>query len=113
MISTNNIEMTREQILSEINRLPKEKLSEIYSFIHNFRLNEEEEEKNSKDKSNVMSFAGAWKEMDNKIFDELHFSALPLGFLNSILVFFVILIILLIIRTSLAMINHEICVEEG
>lgn len=68
MISINNLESTRDKIFDEINLLPKEKLSEVYSFIHKFRL---KEQKSKQEQLNVMSYAGSWKDIDNDAYNDL------------------------------------------
>lgn len=65
----NNIPSTaiKDKLLEEVNRLPEDKLVEVYNFIHHFRL---ETEKNMNQKEiDLMSFFGAWKDMDDAISD--------------------------------------------
>ena len=58
----------KDKILSEISLLPQDKLSEVYNFLHSFRLGEE----TGKIEADIdlMSFSGSWKEMDNETFDD-------------------------------------------
>lgn len=53
----------RNQIFRKIGRIPNEKLIELEEFITNM-------EKTDKNKKKVLSFAGAWKNMEDKIFED-------------------------------------------
>ena len=53
----------RNQILKRINRIPVEQLSELDKYLEIL------EARNTK-KSKVLSYAGAWKDMDDNIFRE-------------------------------------------
>jgi hypothetical protein len=54
----------RNQILRRISRIPKDKLKELDEYVSKL------EQEISK-KSNTLSFAGAWEDMDNSTFDDL------------------------------------------
>lgn len=54
----------RNQILRRISQIPKDKLKELDEYISNL-----EQEKNIKKKT--LSFAGAWKDIDDSVFDDL------------------------------------------
>lgn len=53
----------RNQILKRISKIPKEKLKELDEYISKL---EHDVERNNK----TLSFAGAWKDMDESVFDE-------------------------------------------
>lgn len=53
--------MIREKLAKEIELLPEEKLSEIYEFIHCFRLGFQKSSETQVD--DIMEFAGCWKDM--------------------------------------------------
>ncbi|MBW4666017.1 MAG: hypothetical protein KME60_00885 [Cyanomargarita calcarea GSE-NOS-MK-12-04C] len=55
----------RTKVIAEINLLPKEKLEELYNFIHYFRLGVEAS-KGSLEQT--MQFAGCWNDMPNEVF---------------------------------------------
>jgi hypothetical protein len=61
MITDNQI---RHQIFRRVSRIPKEKLKELSDFLSKL------EDSFSK-KQNVLSFAGAWKDIDDDVFSEL------------------------------------------
>ncbi|MBI4670117.1 MAG: hypothetical protein HY741_00400 [Chloroflexi bacterium] len=55
----------RERVIEEIRRLPENRLDEIYSLLHFFRIGLE----TSRDKIKpIMQFAGAWSEMSEDTF---------------------------------------------
>jgi len=54
----------RNQILRRISQIPKDKLKELDEYISNL-----EQEKNIKKKT--LSYAGAWKDIDDSVFDDL------------------------------------------
>jgi hypothetical protein len=54
----------RNQILRRISQIPKDRLKELDEYISNL-----EQEKNIKKKT--LSFAGAWKNIDDSVFDDL------------------------------------------
>ncbi len=58
----------KNKLIQEINLIPMEKLSEVYDFIHYFRLGTEKERTQSPD--DLLAYSGAWNEMDSDIFDD-------------------------------------------
>lgn len=57
----------RSKVIEEINRVPEEKLGEVYEFIHFFRLGVETMKKTPED---IMQFAGCWQDMPEEEFEE-------------------------------------------
>ncbi len=62
-----SISIVREKIIKEVQLIPEEKLSEIYNFLHFFRLGIQKPKGNSKE---ILKFAGSWKDMPEDIFQE-------------------------------------------
>lgn len=66
----------KERIIKEVDKLPEDKIAEIYDFIHLFRMGIESQRKGVKDKRQAASkFFGIWKNMsakENAVFDEIH-----------------------------------------
>ncbi len=58
----------REKILSEIELVPEAKLSELYDFIHYFRLGIEKSENATQQ---IMRFAGCWENMSDEVYNQL------------------------------------------
>ncbi len=58
----------RKRILEEINLIPGDKLTEVYTFLHRFRLGLEE---TRNVKSTVMQYAGCWHDMSDEEYAEL------------------------------------------
>ncbi len=56
----------RTKVIAEINLVPEEKLTELYNFIHSFRLNVEVS-KGSLEQT--MLFAGCWNDMSDEMFN--------------------------------------------
>ena len=54
----------RNQILRRINRIPKDKLKELDDYVSKL-------EQNISKKSRTLSFAGAWQDIDDSVFDDL------------------------------------------
>jgi hypothetical protein len=54
----------RQQILKKIYRVPSDKLEELDNFVSKL-------EQNSDKKDHIMSFAGAWQNIDDSAFKEL------------------------------------------
>jgi hypothetical protein len=54
----------RNQILRRISRIPKEKLKDLDDYVSKL-----EQENNNKKRT--LSFAGAWQDIDNSVFDDL------------------------------------------
>jgi len=61
MITDNQI---RHQIFRRVSRIPKEKLKELDEFLSKL-------EDSFGKKNKVLSFAGAWKDIDDDVFSEL------------------------------------------
>ncbi len=55
----------RTQVYEEIDRIPDERLPEIYNLLHYFRLGLEKAEDQE---LSVMRFAGSWKDMPDEAF---------------------------------------------
>lgn len=62
-----SISIVREKVIKEVQLIPEEKLSEIYNFLHFFRLGIQKSKGNSKE---ILKFAGSWKDMPEDIFQE-------------------------------------------
>ncbi len=58
----------RRKVIEEIQRLPDEKLSELYNVIHSFRIGVEHGSQSYQD--NIMQFAGCWDDMPDHEFDD-------------------------------------------
>ncbi len=56
----------QNRIIGEISLIPKNKLTELFDFIHFFRLGLE----TANDSEDIMQFAGCWQDMTDKEFDE-------------------------------------------
>jgi len=55
------------KVIDEINLFPKNKLQQLYDFIHFFRLGLE----STRDRSNeIMEFAGCWQDMKQEKFND-------------------------------------------
>jgi hypothetical protein len=62
------LSIVRERVMQEVQLIPEEKLTELYDFLHYFRLGLQ----NSKgDSAEIMKFAGSWKDMTEESFQEL------------------------------------------
>ena len=57
----------RDKVIEELKLIPEYKLSEIYDFIHYFRIGLQESKGNI---DKIMEFAGCWKEMSENLFNE-------------------------------------------
>jgi len=57
----------RDKLLEEIKLIPEHKLSELYDFIHYFRLSLQNSKEN---RDQIIKFAGCWKDMPKEIFNE-------------------------------------------
>lgn len=55
--------------LRKCDLIPEDKLSDLYNFIHYFRLGTEKTQQTNKDK--ILSFAGCWKDIDNQVFQDV------------------------------------------
>ena len=73
VIGDKEIKMTsailKDKVIREINLIPQEKLSEVYSFIHYFRIGAEKE-KNKVVEKPLLSYAGIWGDMKDEVFDD-------------------------------------------
>lgn len=54
----------RNQILRRISRIPKDKLKELDDYVSKL-------EQDNNNKKRTLSFAGAWHNIDNSVFDDL------------------------------------------
>ena len=54
----------RNQILRRISRIPKDKLMELDDYVSKL-------EEDNNNKKRTLSFAGAWHDIDNSVFDDL------------------------------------------
>ncbi|NJO42582.1 MAG: hypothetical protein HC769_08860 [Cyanobacteria bacterium CRU_2_1] len=61
-----NASELRTKVLAEIQRIPEEKLAEVYDWIHRFRVEAETES----DTVPMMRFAGCWNDMNREVYDE-------------------------------------------
>jgi len=57
----------KNKLLHEIERLPDDKLSEVYHYVHDIRLGSEKNEQ--KQSADIMSFSGSWQDIDDNLFD--------------------------------------------
>ncbi|MEO1186610.1 MAG: hypothetical protein AAFX46_18840 [Cyanobacteria bacterium J06636_27] len=64
----------RTKIIKEVNLVPEEKLTQLYNFIHYFRLGVEDKietvlsrtEDDDKRREKIMQFAGSWNNMSDE-----------------------------------------------
>lgn len=61
------ISIGRERVIEEVQLIPEEKLTELFDFLHYFRLGLQKSKGSS---SEIMKFAGCWKEIPEEIFQE-------------------------------------------
>ena len=61
--------MELSQVIEEIRLVPKNRLRDIYNFIHFFRLGLEKSQDNTED---IMQFAGCWQDMPDEEFKISH-----------------------------------------
>ena len=59
--------MELSQVIEEIRLVPKDRLREIYNFIHFFRLGLEKSQDSTED---IMQFAGCWQDMKDEDFEQ-------------------------------------------
>ena len=57
----------RDRVMEEIKLIPEHKLSEVYDFIHYFRIGLQKTKGNM---DQIMKFAGCWKDMPEEVFNE-------------------------------------------
>ncbi len=62
-----DVSSLRIKVQKEIDLMPEDRLDELYSLLHYFRLGVES---SSSDSQQIMQFAGSWRDMPNKDFDE-------------------------------------------
>ncbi len=62
-----NTSVVREQLLEEVYRIPEDRLTEVYKFVHCFRIGIETARD---EQSDVMRYAGCWRDMPEETFDE-------------------------------------------
>lgn len=57
----------KEKIIEEVEKIPEDKIAEVYDFVHLFRIGIESQRKIDKDKRHaVLRFFGIWKNMSDK-----------------------------------------------
>ena len=57
----------KEKIIREVEKLPQDKIAEIYDFIHLYRIGIERQKKGVKDKRQAaLKFFGIWRNLSNK-----------------------------------------------
>ncbi|MDO9289010.1 MAG: hypothetical protein Q7T83_09475 [Thermodesulfovibrionales bacterium] len=56
----------RDRVMDEIKLIPEHKLSEVYDFIHYFRIGLQKSKGNI---DQIMKFAGCWKDMPEDVFN--------------------------------------------
>ncbi len=61
------ISIGRERVIEEIQLIPEEKLTELFDFLHHFRIGLQKSKGNS---AGIMKFAGCWREMPEELFQE-------------------------------------------
>jgi hypothetical protein len=61
------ISIGRERVIEEVQLIPEEKLTELFDFLHYFRLGLQKSKGSS---AEIMKFAGCWKEMPEELFQE-------------------------------------------
>jgi hypothetical protein len=65
----------KNKIIKEVEKIPKNKIAELYDVVHLFRIKVESPQKAPKDRrSEVVKFSGIWKDMspeESAVLDEL------------------------------------------
>lgn len=57
----------KEKIIEEVEKIPEDKIAEVYDFVHLFRIGIESQRRIIKDKRQVaLKFFGIWKNMSDK-----------------------------------------------
>lgn len=60
--------LMKNKVIQEIDRIPEDRLADVYNFIHYFRLGlEKSQPVNPKP---TLAFAGCWKDMPDEMFHE-------------------------------------------
>ncbi len=57
----------RDRVIDEIKRIPENKLSEVYDFLHFFRLGLQ---KSKGPVEQTIKFAGCWNDMPDEVFND-------------------------------------------
>ena len=57
------------QVLQEVQRIPAERLPEVYRLIHAFRVQTEAE---THSPNSIMQFAGSWSNLSDETYDETY-----------------------------------------
>lgn len=60
----------RDKLMDEVKLIPEHKLSEVYDFIHYFRIGLQQFKENMGQIIQIMQFAGCWKDMPEEVFNE-------------------------------------------
>ncbi|MDX1524319.1 MAG: hypothetical protein R3264_22000 [Anaerolineae bacterium] len=60
--------LIKSKVLQEIELFPEDRLTELYNFIHYFRLGIENSQPIPS--TPILAFAGSWKDMPDEIFDD-------------------------------------------
>ena len=65
----------KEKIIKEVEKIPEEKIAELYNVVHLFRVEVESKKKAPKDRhSSAENFFGIWKDMsseENTVLEEI------------------------------------------
>lgn len=60
--------LIKDKVLQEIDLIPEDKLSDLYNFVHQFRLRLEKTP--STENKPIMSFAGGWNDLPVQVFED-------------------------------------------
>ncbi len=63
-----NASTLKSKVLEEIDRVPEDRLRQVYDFVHYFRLGLETSKNNAKQRT--MQFAGCWRDMPDEMFTD-------------------------------------------
>jgi hypothetical protein len=70
-----NMASIKEKIIKEVEKIPEEKIDELYNVVHLFRVGVESKKKAAKDRhSKAAKFFGIWKNMsseENAVLEEI------------------------------------------
>lgn len=61
--------LIKSKVLQEIDLIPEDRLTDLYNFIHYFRLGLEKSSQLTKPKP-ILAFAGCWKDMPDEMFND-------------------------------------------
>lgn len=68
-------QVSRKKIIKEVEKIPEEKINELYNVVHLFRKGVESKKKAAKDRrSEAVKYFGIWKDMspeENAVLDEI------------------------------------------